>query len=62
MSLVQQISSIFRRKNSDKDEGVEVVGADDATQQTLTADTLQSVQDTGLMDDLLVEQGTIDVR
>ncbi|QXW17829.1 type IV pili methyl-accepting chemotaxis transducer N-terminal domain-containing protein [Comamonas aquatica] len=61
MSLVQQISSIFRRKNSDKDEGVEVVGADDATQQTLTADTLQSVQDTGLMDDLLVEQGTIDV-
>ncbi len=41
--------------------GVEVVGADDATQQTLTADTLQSVQDTGLMDDLLVEQGTIDV-
>ena len=61
MSLVQQISSILRRKNSDKDEGVEVVGADDATQQTLTADTLQSVQDTGLMDDLLVEQGTIDV-
>jgi len=61
MSLVQQISSIFRRKNSDKDEGGEVVGADDATQQTLTADTLQSVQDTGLMDDLLVEQGTIDV-
>lgn len=61
MSLVQQISSIFRRKNSDKDEGVEVVGADDVTQQTLTADTLQSVQDTGLMDDLLVEQGTIDV-
>ena len=61
MSLVQQISSIFRRKNSDKDEGVEVVGADDAAQQTLTADTLQSVQDTGLMDDLLVEQGTIDV-
>lgn len=61
MSLVQQISSIFRRKNSDKDEGVEVVGADDATQQTLTADTLQSVQDTGLMDGLLVEQGTIDV-
>lgn len=61
MSLVQQISSIFRRKNSDKDEGVEVAGADDATQQTLTADTLQSVQDTGLMDDLLVEQGTIDV-
>lgn len=61
MSLVQQISSIFRRKNSDKDEGGEVVGADDATQQMLTADTLQSVQDTGLMDDLLVEQGTIDV-
>ena len=61
MSLVQQISSIYRRKNSDKDEGVEVVGADDATQQTLTADTLQSVQDTGLMDGLLVEQGTIDV-
>ncbi|MFZ7309207.1 methyl-accepting chemotaxis protein [Comamonas jiangduensis] len=61
MSLVQQISSIFRRKNSDKDERVEVGGADDATQQTLTADTLQSVQDTGLMDDLLVEQGTIDV-
>lgn len=61
MSLVQQISSIFRRKNSDKDEGLEVVGADDATQQTLTADTLQSVQDTDLMDDLLVEQGTIDL-
>ena len=59
MSLIQQVSNIFRRKSSDKDEGVEVVGADDSMQQTLTADTLQSVQDTDLMDDLQVEQGDI---
>ncbi|HEY4665460.1 MAG TPA: methyl-accepting chemotaxis protein [Comamonas sp.] len=59
MSLIQQVSNIFRRKSSDKDEGVEVASADDSMQQTLTADTLQSVQDTDLMDDLQVEQGDI---
>lgn len=61
MSLVQQVSNIFRRKSSDKDEGLEVVNADDSTQHTLTADTLQSVQDTDLMDDMPLEQGNINV-
>lgn len=61
MSLVQQINNLFGRKSSGKDEKLEAVGANDSTQQTLSADTLQSVQDTGLMDDQLLEQSTIDL-
>lgn len=61
MSFVQQVSNIFRRKSTSLDESVEVGSAqvDDTPPQPLTADTLQSVQDTALMDELPMEQGRI---
>ena len=55
------IGNIFRRKSSGSDEVEEVAADADLAQQTLTADTLQSVQDTDLMDEMLVEQNTINL-
>ena len=54
------IGKIFRRKSSDANEP-QRSGSEDSLQQTLTADTLQSVQDTDLMDDLSMEQNDIDL-
>ena len=59
MSFVQQIRSMFGRASSDPKDAVEVSSAADATQQTLAADTLQSVQDTDMMDEMLLEQSSI---
>lgn len=61
MSLVQQVGNIFRRKSPDKDEGLPAASTDDSTQHTLAADTLQSVQDTHLMDEMPLEQSLIHV-
>jgi len=61
MSLVQQVGNIFRRKSPDKDERSPATSTDDSTQHTLAADTLQSVQDTHLMDEMPLEQSLIHV-
>ena len=53
------IGNIFRRSNSGSDEVEAATVADEAVQQTMTADTLQSVQDSDLMDEALLEQNTI---
>lgn len=58
MSLIRKI---FRRKSNEPMLGKGEATADDSLQQTMTADTLQSVQDTDLMDDLSMEQSLIDL-
>ena len=55
------IGNIFRRKTSDSDGLEAVAGVTDSVKQTLPADTLQSVQDTDLMDEMLLEQNTINL-
>lgn len=59
MSFIQQVGSIFRRRSGEKNEAV--AATEDSSQHTLTADTLQSVQDTDLMDDLTLEQSSIEL-
>ena len=61
MSFIQQVGSIFRRRSGEKNEAVAAAATEDSSQHTLTADTLQSVQDTDLMDDLTLEQGSIEL-
>ena len=61
MSLFQQVSGIFRRTPKGEDEKLEAVGADDSSQHMLSADTLQSVQDTNLMDEMPLEQSDINL-
>ena len=43
MSFIQQVGNIFRRKSNGSDGVEEVAVTEDLVQQTLTADTLQSV-------------------
>ncbi|MDH1429693.1 methyl-accepting chemotaxis protein [Comamonas aquatica] len=61
MSFIQQVGSIFRRRSGEKNEAVAAAATEDSSQHTLTADTLQSVQGTDLMDDLTLEQGSIEL-
>jgi twitching motility protein PilJ len=61
MSFIQQVGSIFRRRSGEKNEAVAAAATEDSSQHTLTVDTLQSVQDTDLMDDLTLEQGCIEL-
>ena len=61
MSFIQQVGSIFRRRSGEKNEAVAAAATEDSSQHTLTADTLQSVQDTDLMDDLTLEQDSIEL-
>lgn len=61
MSFIQQVGSIFRRRSGEKNEAVAAAATEDSSQHTLTADTLQSVQDTDLMDDLTLEQSSIEL-
>jgi len=61
MSFIQQVGSIFRRRSGEKNEAAAAAATEDSSQHTLTADTLQSVQDTDLMDDLTLEQGSIEL-
>lgn len=61
MSFIQQVGSIFRRRSGEKNEAVAAAATEDSSQHTLTADTLQSVQHTDLMDDLTLEQGSIEL-
>jgi len=61
MSFIQQVGSIFRRRSGEKNEAVAAAATEDSSRHTLTADTLQSVQDTDLMDDLTLEQGSIEL-
>ncbi|ANY61682.1 methyl-accepting chemotaxis protein [Comamonas aquatica] len=61
MSFIQQVGSVFRRRSGEKNEAVAAAATEDSSQHTLTADTLQSVQDTDLMDDLTLEQGSIEL-
>ncbi|MDH0381557.1 methyl-accepting chemotaxis protein [Comamonas aquatica] len=61
MSFIQQVGSIFRRRSGEKNEAVAAAATEDSSQHTLTADTLQSVQDTDLMDYLTLEQGSIEL-
>lgn len=61
MSLVQQVSNIFRRHSRDKDEEAQAVHTDTNAQHALSADTVQSVQDTDVMAQAPLEQGNIDV-
>lgn len=61
MSFIQQVGSIFRRRSGEKNEAVAAAATEDSSQHTLTADTLQSVQGTDLIDDLTLEQGSIEL-
>jgi len=61
MSFIQQVGSVFRRRSGEKNEAVAAAATEDSSRHTLTADTLQSVQDTDLMDDLTLEQGSIEL-
>ncbi len=61
MSFIQQVGSVFRRRSGEKNEAVAAAATEDSSQHTLTADTLQSVQDTDLMDDLTLEQDSIEL-
>lgn len=61
MSFIQQVGSIFRRRSGEKNEAAAAAATEDSSQHTLTADTLQSVQDTDLMDDLTLEQSSIEL-
>ncbi|MGE8396276.1 MAG: type IV pili methyl-accepting chemotaxis transducer N-terminal domain-containing protein, partial [Comamonas sp.] len=61
MSLVQQVSNIFRRHSRDKDEEAQAVHTDTNAQHALSADTVQSVQDTDVMAQAPLEQGNIDI-
>ncbi|WP_260674085.1 methyl-accepting chemotaxis protein [Comamonas aquatica] len=61
MSFIQQVGSVFRRRSGENNEAVAAAATEDSSQHTLTADTLQSVQDTDLMDDLTLEQDSIEL-
>ena len=61
MSFIQQVGSVFRRRSGEKNEAVAAAATEDSSQHTLTADTLQSVQDTDLMDDLTLEHDSIEL-
>lgn len=59
MSFVQQVFRFFRRPDSDLHANTVTGGGSATAQHSLNSDPLSSVQDTGLMDDLPLEQSHI---
>ena len=59
MSFVQQVFGFFRRPDSDLHANTVTGGGSATAQHSLNSEPLSSVQDTGLMDDLPLEQSHI---